>query len=172
GYMDGGRATHQTAQSLDHCLPHPLKKTKGSCRGEPASVFKPQRVGKMVEGHKRPDAAPAKRLKHGAVAAERSQVPTALFGFDPAPLKREPQRVDAKPLRAVKVLLRVAPPVASQAGVVARLDAASLLPGRPSIIKVAAFHLVGRRSHSPDEAGREDVNGFFAGSVIHRLIGS
>src|SRR5262249_3117535 len=121
GFIEGGPVNTQIAQSLQHMLCEPLKKTNGFRRREPASVFKPQRVGKMVEGHKRPDAAPAKRLKHGAVAAERSQVPTALFGFDPAPLKREPQRVDAKPLRAVKVLLRVAPPVASQAGVVARL---------------------------------------------------
>src|SRR5260370_35347037 len=102
-----------------------------------------------------------------AITAERAAIPASFFGLDLAPLERQPQRVDAQLLGAIKVLFGVAPPVAGQAHAIARLDASLLLPKGPLIVEVSAFNQVCVRTSTPSEIGREDVDGLGAGSVIH-----
>src|SRR5260370_24784454 len=105
-----------------------------------------------------------------AMTVKRAAIPESFFGLDLAPLERQPQRVDAQLLGAIKVLFGVAPPVAGQAHAIARLDASLLLPKGPLIVEVSAFHLVCGRSYTPCEIGREDVDGLGAGSVFHFSI--
>src|SRR5215472_7943390 len=121
----------------------------------------------MMQGNKGPDAALPQALEHLSVAVQSAFVPAPFFRLDLAPFHREPQSVDAQRLRQVKVPFGIAPPVASQACFVARLDASPALPGRPLIVEVSAFHLVGRRSYAPGKTGWKNVVGRSPKSVIH-----
>src|SRR5262249_34728808 len=109
----------------------------------------------VVEGDDRFEAVLTARGAHAAVVLERRARELAVLGFDPAPLEREAIRAEAQFGAEPDVGGIAMPVVAGGAArfLTGRID--RVLPRPPVVVPVTAFHLVGGRCRTPDEAVRK-----------------
>ena len=126
----------------------------GRARPQPELLAEPERVGEVVQGDDRLEAAVDAHGEDLGVALEGGVVVGARAGLEPGPLDRQAEGVAADGGGTVEGLFGVAPEVTGQAGAG---GAAGALPGGPVVVRlavavVAALDLVARRGHADGEA--------------------
>src|SRR5206468_6659144 len=122
----------------------------------PALALDPERVGEVVEGHRRHHAVVADRIAHRPVVIELPLVEAPLLGLEPAPLDGDALRRVPERGREAKVPVEALVVVAGEPGDGAVPDvAALLLPRPPLVVAAAAFDLVRGGGRTPEEASRE-----------------
>ncbi len=124
-----------------------------------SSLFKPPRMCEVMQADDGLDSALVQALQHLPIAPQCRRVEASFFRLNAAPFQREPQRLHSQIARNIKISLRILPPVARLAALVARPDPARQLPIRP-LIAVVAFHLMGGRRHAPQKIIGKSQIGF------------
>src|SRR5262249_8726137 len=112
GFIESGPVVAKIPQRSHSLVGETPEQFDGLGCGETAFGFEPQRIGEVMECHKRPDSTIPQRLEHLAIASQRAAIPASFLRLNLAPLERKPQRIHAQVLGTIKVLLGVAPPVA------------------------------------------------------------
>src|SRR5439155_22815731 len=128
----------------------PRREPLGCVDGEPELLAQPRRVGEVVQGHERLEAALTAGVEDRRIALEGGVVDGALGGFHARPLDRQPERVAAGGDGAIELLLV---PVPEPEGVAAGLDPPGALPTAPVVRRpagavVAALDLEPRGGHA------------------------